>query len=533
MQRDFVKAAQYMGIPPRRIVWRHLVPNIGSLLVLAATRGVTGAILAEVAFSFIGIGIKVPDVSLGVLIGQATSQVSTFPWMFWAPLTVMFLLTGSLAMMNDGLRDAFDPSSSSIGRAKKKEDPQRLANEHPTPPRHHRRASPRRGLHAPTGAVLSVRDFNVRFNTENGVVHAVRGVDFDLMPGKTLGIVGESGSGKSVTSMAIMGLLPRRREITGSVRLRGKELLGLSDKAMCQLPRQRPRHGVPGPAVVADAVYTVGNQIIEALKVHNPTMSKRPRRRAPSSSWHGGHPQPEGPAQGLPARVLRRHAPARHDRHRDRQRSRVLIADEPTTALDVTIQAQVLEVLHTAQEETGAAVVMITHDLGVVAGMADDIMVMYAGQAGGDRHRRGHLLQPADALHDGPARVRCPARGRRGKIVAGGRSTSMPRTSPSRPPAGSFAPRCPLASEACLDGEPDLRGGGRPAPGTGPRALRERAPCSRRRCPTRFSPSRPWPVSRFDSLPRHETQDCPRNSRDVRKHFPLMKGALIKRGSAR
>ncbi|MEO5313761.1 ABC transporter permease [Pseudarthrobacter sp. CC12] len=119
MQRDFVKAAQYMGVPPRRIVWRHLVPNIGSLLILDITRGVTAAILAEVAFSFIGIGIKVPDVSLGVLIGQATSQVQTFPWMFWVPLTVMFLLTGSLAMMNDGLRDAFDPSSTSSGRAKK------------------------------------------------------------------------------------------------------------------------------------------------------------------------------------------------------------------------------------------------------------------------------------------------------------------------------------------------------------------------------------------------------------------------------
>jgi peptide/nickel transport system permease protein len=120
MQRDFVKAAQYMGVPARRIVWRHLVPNIGSLLVLDITRGVTGAILAEVAFSFIGIGIKVPDVSLGVLIGGATSQVQTFPWMFWVPLTVMFLLTGSLAMMNDGLRDAFDPSSSSSGIARKR-----------------------------------------------------------------------------------------------------------------------------------------------------------------------------------------------------------------------------------------------------------------------------------------------------------------------------------------------------------------------------------------------------------------------------
>ncbi|MDJ0321054.1 ABC transporter permease [Pseudarthrobacter sp. PS3-L1] len=120
MSRDFVKAAQFMGVPARRIVWRHLVPNIGSLLVLDITRGVTAAILAEVTFSFIGIGIKVPDVSLGVLIGGATSQVQTYPWMFWVPLGAMFLLTGSLAMMNDGLRDAFDPSSSSVGKAKKK-----------------------------------------------------------------------------------------------------------------------------------------------------------------------------------------------------------------------------------------------------------------------------------------------------------------------------------------------------------------------------------------------------------------------------
>lgn len=120
MTREFVKAAQFMGVPPFKIVWRHLVPNIGSLLVLELTRGVTAAILAEVAFSFIGIGIKDPDISLGVLIGQSTSQISSYPWMFWFPLIAMFLLTGCLSMMNDGLRDAFDPSSSSVGPAKKK-----------------------------------------------------------------------------------------------------------------------------------------------------------------------------------------------------------------------------------------------------------------------------------------------------------------------------------------------------------------------------------------------------------------------------
>lgn len=120
MTREFVKAAQFMGVPPLKIVWRHLVPNIGSLLVLELTRGVTFAILSEVAFSFIGIGIKDPDVSLGVLIGQSTAQISSYPWMFWFPLIAMFFLTGSLSMMNDGLRDAFDPNSTSVGQAKKK-----------------------------------------------------------------------------------------------------------------------------------------------------------------------------------------------------------------------------------------------------------------------------------------------------------------------------------------------------------------------------------------------------------------------------
>lgn len=120
IDREFVKAARFMGVSPLKIIVKHFVPNLGSLLVLDLTRGITAAILAEVAFSFIGIGVKAPDVSLGMLIGQASSQVDTYPWMFWYPLIAMFLLTGSLAMMNDGLRDAFDPNSMSVGSAKKK-----------------------------------------------------------------------------------------------------------------------------------------------------------------------------------------------------------------------------------------------------------------------------------------------------------------------------------------------------------------------------------------------------------------------------
>ncbi|GGH64827.1 ABC transporter permease [Rothia aerolata] len=120
IQRDYVKAARYMGVGSMKIVWRHLIPNIGSLLVLNFTRGITAAILSEVAFTFIGIGVKYPNYSLGSLIAQASSQINTLPWMFWIPMILFFLLVAPLSMMNDGLRDAFDPTSLSVGKAKKK-----------------------------------------------------------------------------------------------------------------------------------------------------------------------------------------------------------------------------------------------------------------------------------------------------------------------------------------------------------------------------------------------------------------------------
>ena len=119
INRDFVKAARYMGVHPFKIVMRHLVPNIGSLLVLNFTSGIMSAVLSEVAYSFIGIGIKYPNYSLGSLISDASQQINTLPHMFWFPVLFFFLLVGPLALMNDGLRDAFDPTSMSVGKIKK------------------------------------------------------------------------------------------------------------------------------------------------------------------------------------------------------------------------------------------------------------------------------------------------------------------------------------------------------------------------------------------------------------------------------
>ncbi|WP_258803951.1 ABC transporter ATP-binding protein [Pseudarthrobacter sp. NS4] len=381
------------------------------------------------------------------------------------------------------------------------------------------------GLHGPADAVLSVRDLNVRFNSENGVVHAVRGVDFDLMPGKTLGIVGESGSGKSVTSLAIMGLLPPTAEVSGSVRLKGRELLGLSDKAMCGYRGNELAMIFQDPLSSLTPVYTVGTQIVEALTIHNPTMSKQAKEaRAVDLLAMVGIPSPKERLKAFPhefsggmrQRVMIAIAIANNPR--------VLIADEPTTALDVTIQAQVLEVLHTAQEETGAAVVMITHDLGVVAGMADDIMVMYAGKpvesgAVDDIYYNPRMPYTMGLLGAVP------------RVDVAEKSSLVPIEGmpPNliHPPTGcSFAPRCPLASDACLAGEPALL----PVPG----GSQHRAACIKSEAlgadvnVQDVFAAPPVPVSRFDSIPRDERSTV-LQLKDVRKHFPLTRGALLKR----
>ncbi|MET4592046.1 dipeptide ABC transporter ATP-binding protein [Arthrobacter sp. 754] len=381
------------------------------------------------------------------------------------------------------------------------------------------------GLHSPSDAVLSIRDLHVRFNSENGVVHAVRGVDFDLMPGQTLGIVGESGSGKSVTSLAIMGLLPPTAEIAGSVRLKGKELLGLSDKAMCAYRGNDIAMVFQDPLSSLTPVYTVGAQIIEALTIHNPGMSNTAKEaRAVELLAMVGIPSPKNRVRAFPhefsggmrQRVMIAIAIANNPR--------VLIADEPTTALDVTIQAQVLEVLHAAQEETGAAVVMITHDLGVVAGIADDIMVMYAGKP----VETGRV----DDIYYNP---RMPyTMGLLGAVprVDVAEKTSLvpiegiPPNLIHTPTGCSFAPRCPLVADACLAGEPPLLPAGE-NPG-------HKAACIKAGSlggdvdVLEIFAAPPVPVSGFDAIPRAE-RGTVLELKDVRKHFPLTKGALLKR----
>ncbi|MFJ4819377.1 ABC transporter ATP-binding protein [Streptomyces sp. NPDC088801] len=228
---------------------------------------------------------------------------------------------------------------------------------------------------------LDVRDLKVHFPTEDGLVKSVDGVSFTLEKGRTLGIVGESGSGKSVTSLALLGLHKgTRAQVSGEIWLEGRELVALPEAGMRALRGRTVSMIFQDPLSALHPFFTVGSQIAEAYRVHHKVSRKEARDRAVDMLQRVGIPQPERRVRDYPHQFsggMRQRAMIAMSLVCDPE---LLIADEPTTALDVTVQAQILDLIRDLQEEFGSAVVIITHDLGVVADVADDILVMYGGR---------------------------------------------------------------------------------------------------------------------------------------------------------
>jgi peptide/nickel transport system ATP-binding protein len=234
---------------------------------------------------------------------------------------------------------------------------------------------------APPSAFLEVRDLKVHFPTDDGLVRSVDGLSFAVDRGKTLGIVGESGSGKSVTSQALLGLLARTNaRLSGEVWLGGKELISSPPETVRHLRGREMAMIFQDPLSSMHPYYTVGNQIVEAYRIHNDVSKKEARTRAIDLLRRVGIPEPARRVDDYPHQFsggMRQRAMIAMALACDPS---LLIADEPTTALDVTVQAQILDLIRDLQSEFGSAVIIITHDLGVVAELADDILVMYAGK---------------------------------------------------------------------------------------------------------------------------------------------------------
>ena len=310
-------------------------------------------------------------------------------------------------------------------------------------------------------SLLEVTDLAVTFPTDTTPVTAVRGVSLRVEPGEVVAVVGESGSGKSATAMAVMGLLPDYADVTGSVRLRGQELLGISDKQMSRFRGASIGMVFQDPMSALTPVFTVGDQIAEAITVHQPKLGKAAaRKRAVELLELVGIGQPERRARSFPHELS------------GGERQRVVIAiaiandpdllicDEPTTALDVTVQAQILDVLKTARDVTGAGVLIITHDLGVVAEFADRALVMYGGrivESATVPTLYADRRMPYTAGLLGSVPRLDAAQGTRLVPIPG-----APPTLAGLDPGCPFAPRCPLAVDDCRSAEPDLEAVGDP-----------------------------------------------------------------------
>ncbi|HEX2397394.1 MAG TPA: ABC transporter ATP-binding protein [Solirubrobacteraceae bacterium] len=372
--------------------------------------------------------------------------------------------------------------------------------------------------------VLQVRDLRVTFPAAAGDVTAVRGITYDLARREVLGIVGESGSGKTVSALAVMGLLPETARVEGSVLLDGEELTGCDDRELAALRGRRIAMIFQDPLSALTPVYSVGYQIAEAVRVHRDVSARAARSRAVELLELVGIPHAQQRASAFPhefsggmrQRVLIAMAIANDPD--------VIIADEPTTALDVTIQAQILDVLRTAREATGAAILMITHDLGVIAGFANRVAVMYAGR-----------LVETGSVDDVYGRPRMPYTlgllGAIPRIDESGRGPLVPieGTPPSLvdlPPGCPFAPRCPLVYDRCLEVEPAAL----PIGGRGQHTACHRASVIEE---GDLRPADVFPLPQAAparaSPDAHGERPVVLAAEGLVKHHPLLRGAVFKR----
>ena len=366
--------------------------------------------------------------------------------------------------------------------------------------------------------LIEIRNLSVTFPSEAGIVRAVRDVSLDIRAGEVLGIVGESGSGKTVMSLSMIGLLAESASITGSISYNGVNLLDLNDNEMSKYRGKDIAMVFQDPLSALNPVHTIGRQIAEALHIHSDISKEGALKRAVELLEIVGIPRPAERAQSYPhefsggmrQRVMIALAIA--------NQPKVILADEPTTALDVTVQAQILDVLKTARDMTGAAVVLVTHDLGVVAGLADRVAIMYAGKV--------VEIGNVDEVYAAPAMPYTIGLLRsipRVDAVGSSRLTSIEGAPPSPvalPSGCAFAPRCPAAAPQCDTAVPVL---------TAVSPTRMTA-CVRQSEITALQAS----GKLFVDGPAYSASTATSDAvalevRGLKKTFPLMKGSVLRR----
>lgn len=440
----YVDGAMASGASSSRVMWRHILPNVAPALIVQVTLMFAQAVLAEAALSFLGIGAASTEASWGRMLRDAQLSLDRTIWPAIPPGIMIFLTVIAFNVLGDGLRDTF-------GRETRGRRLGGGAVEAAVP-------APGATLRAvDDAALLSVTGLSVAFPhpSTDGAMTVVDQVSFDIAPGETLALVGESGSGKSLTALSLIGLIPEPGSAhADSITFGGRELVGADPATMRRIRGAEIGVVFQEPHAALNPSATVGYQVAEPLRFHGGLTRTAARQRVVELFDEVGIPDPETrldayPHQfsgGMAQRVMLAMALACEPQ--------LLIADEATTALDVTVQAQVLDLIRDLSQRRSMAVLMITHDLGVVADIADTMAVMYAGQ-----------LVESGPVADVLARPQHPYT--EGLIAAiprnVARSGDLPTIDGLVPPPWEwpdhchFADRCPYATDRCRQGPVRLR----------------------------------------------------------------------------
>jgi peptide/nickel transport system permease protein len=437
----YIAAALVSGLSRMYIVFRHVLPRIAGAVIVQGSLLAAAALLAQSGLAFLGLLVPAPSPSWGGMLADGATAIVLQPWLIWPPGVVIAAAVLALGLLGDMARDA----SAETWAAPVLRRPSRARQIATAPP-----------AIGATGSLLRVTDLTVSFVATGGqVTRVVEDVSFDVQRGETVGVVGESGSGKTVTALAVLGLLPGTGRIeSGSIAFGGRDLASLTEPELREI-RGREIGLVSQDSMVSfNPAYRVGWQLAEVVRRHHRVGARAARAKVIELLRQVHLPDPEVVARRYPHELSGGMAQRIAVARALAGEPRLLIADEPTTALDVTLQAEILDLLRELQRARGMAILLITHDWGVVADLCERAVVMYAGQVV-ERARilpmfREPLHPYTEALlaanpHAAPEVRRLPS-------IPG----AVPQ--PGRWPSGChFHPRCAYASEGCRNGLIELQ----------------------------------------------------------------------------
>ena len=447
--REFIDAARLSGMGHTRIILSELLPNVLPVIIIAMSTTIGWMILETAGLSFLGLGSQPPQADLGSMLGEARAALITAPHTSVVPGIMIFLIVMSVNLLGDGVRDALDP---------------RLKSGALSRPRATTLVQIAQDVPAPTGDLLAIQDLQTQFHIGKRIYRAVGGVSLSVNKGECLGVIGESGSGKSVTALSVMGLVASPPGVItgGAVRLEGDNLLTARFETLRSKRGEKVAYIFQDPLSTLHPLYQIGDQLAEAIRSHHTISNTEARQRAIKLLTDVRIPNAESRISNYPHEMsggMRQRVGIAMALANDPD---VIIADEPTTALDVTVQAQILALLNDLRQSRGLAIIFITHDFGVVAQLCDRVAVMYAGRIVEEG--------PTGAVLAGPAHpytkrlIACVpelGQGRRDLSAIPG----LPPAVDNLPAGCAFAARCDKAQDACQREDIDLKG-------TAPRTVR-------------------------------------------------------------